>query len=47
MNGSGLEDDVGAEVDAPVAAVRPSSQTLLSQMLNPTKVIPTESGIPR
>lgn len=36
-----------AEFDAPVAALRPSSQTMLSTMLNPIKIIPTENGLPR
>ncbi len=36
------------DFDVPVAALRPSSQNLLSRMLNPVKIIPSpENGLPR
>jgi hypothetical protein len=48
--------DIGQEVngkrseglrDAPLSALRPTTLQLLKAMLNPLKIIPAESGLPR
>lgn len=44
-----LNEDVASsqQFNVPLAALRPSSQNVLSKMLNPVKIIPTENGLPR
>jgi len=44
LTGNGTTED---EHDGPLVILRPSTLQLLSTMLNPIKIIPTDSGLPR
>lgn len=47
MGGSSITFDDKDGADGPLTILRPTTLHLLSTMLNPIKIIPTESGLPR